>query len=519
MLDVSDWSPLADEDPIPGRPDALHELVGRLDLTRDVIATQVDRIRGFTADDFWQGDAAEAFRDRQGELPDQLEMLVTRYERTSGAISGYAPDLAEAQRIARRALDQARQAEADQRRAEQGIDDMEDHARRAAAAADAHNEAHPDAPPQSPAAWGGPDWPGRLAGANEDMQAARDLLEQAKQLRDDAAQRAGDEIDDAVHDGLENDDSLWGHFKRGVTWVVDHLPVEELAQIAAIAGAVVGVLSIFFPVLAPLALTLGVLSLVLDSMLLISGDGSWVNVALDVLGIATFGLGRVFNAAGRGARTVAAAERASTTARAGLTTAEGGLAAARAGVTTAGATIASSRAARAALAARQSMAGVRATARSGNVVSGRAARLVLNARYADEMSAGERALQAARPAVTNAERAVATARAEVARADATVDAARVAAAQSRRVLPTMEDWSRFGQAVRHPVASGQFSQPLVNAGDWLRGFRGDFGWPGVVGRLNDVAGTAAGGYQVTDTLNNIFGRPTAPQPIPVGAAS
>jgi hypothetical protein len=83
----------------------------------------------------------------------------------------------------------------------------------------------------------------------------------------------------------------------------------------------------------------------------------------------------------------------------------------------------------------------------------------------------------------------------------------------------MGEWGQLGNAARHPISSGAFATPLQNAADWARGFTGFDGWTGVAGRLNDVAGTGIGGYQVYDTLNNIFGRPTAPQPIPVGAPS
>jgi hypothetical protein len=302
---AGDWSPLAGRDPVPGDPGAVMSLVGRLDTTRGVIEEQVGRLRAVDAAAFWEGEAATAFRGHKDDLPPKLDMLVTRYQRVSGALSAYAPELDTARQMARRALEQARQAEADLRRAAEGIAAMEAHARREEQRAEAHDDADADSPPYHAQPWSGPDFHGLQEDAQADMAAARRLLEQAVDLRDRAAERAEDEIGDAIDDGLENEGGLFAGIRRGATWLVDNLPIEELATVAGIvaAGLALAVLlSIPGPGwLAGAALVAGLVSFGLDTVLFAAGDKDWQSWALSAFGVALGGAGAVAGRLAQGA--------------------------------------------------------------------------------------------------------------------------------------------------------------------------------------------------------------------------
>ncbi|MGH9247019.1 MAG: WXG100 family type VII secretion target [Acidimicrobiales bacterium] len=299
-----DWSPLAARDPIPGDPDAIMGLVGRLDTTRAVIEEQVARLRGIDAAAFWTGDAADNFRKHKEDLPPRLDLLIIRYQRVSGALSGYAPDLDQAQQMARRALEQARQAEADLQRAEQGIDAMESHYRREQTRAGSYNETNPDSPPYDPEPWHGPNYYGHRTDAEADMGAARQLLEQATELRDRAANAAADEVDEAINDDLENEGGLFAGLKRLAASIVDALPIEELAAVAGVAAAVLAIAALLVPGvgwLASAALIAGLVSFGLDTVLFAAGDKSAWEWGLSAFGVALGGAGALASRLAKGA--------------------------------------------------------------------------------------------------------------------------------------------------------------------------------------------------------------------------
>jgi hypothetical protein len=206
--------------------------------------------------------------------------------------------------MARRALEQARQAEADLRRAEDGIAAMDAHARGEQQRAGTFNDAHPDSPPYEPQPWSGPDFHGLKADAEGDMGAARQLLEQAVDLRDRAAERAEDEVADAIDDGLKNEGGLFAGIKRGAAWLVDNLPIEELATVAGVAAAVLAVAALLVPGvgwIASAALIAGLMSFGLDSVLFAAGDKDWKSWALSAFGVALGGAGAVAGRLARGA--------------------------------------------------------------------------------------------------------------------------------------------------------------------------------------------------------------------------
>ena len=438
---AADWSPLADSDPVPGDPAALSELVRRLGGVADTIGAQLTRLRAIQAEEFWEGEAAAVFAEHQGKLPQRLDLLVQRYRTVSAALAAYFPELQRAQTMAVQARNQARQAEADIVAAERGIDAMEAFARGAQRAADTYNSANPGAPPRMPDPWTGPDHRAQLTGAQADMSAARTLLDQARDVRDRSASTAEGAVDAAVNDELENEGGLLGGLKEAwndtTGWVYDNLPA--ISDVLGALTAVVGVAAFIFPVLAPVAFILGALTLALDTALAATGRGGWGDVAIGVIGMATFGIGRAFGQGGRAAATAARAAGAANRAQTTVTTATR---------------------LRGALATRN-LTGMREIGRlSGRPIYGAALRSQRTAAYGRVIARGQAGL-----ATANAELAATAGRVPTGLFPTRAN-------WQRALSPSqfVSDLGRAGQALRQP---GQLIQSTRN--DLIGAARGDFG--------------------------------------------
>lgn len=288
---VTDWSPLATTDPVPGDPGAVALLARRLRSTAEDLRCQATRLRAVRADDFWDGHAARVFSQHQRDLPPRIDAVVGRYARVAGALDRYHPKLAEAQTMARRALTQARQAEIDGHAAALGVAAMEAHDRAAVAAADASSASHPQSPPRPPAPWPGPDWHARLREANDRLDAARGLLLAAQDVRDEASRTCARVLHHAVDDELVTHTS-WGDFAG---WVERLGPVTKplllaphlVRPAAHLAQEVAAVVS--YEVHHPIeALKLGADTVGMlggEGLALLGGGGEALGIAFDATGV------------------------------------------------------------------------------------------------------------------------------------------------------------------------------------------------------------------------------------------
>jgi hypothetical protein len=284
-----DWAPLADADPVPGDP-ARIELIGRRhsDFAAELEA-QASTLRRLSDADGWDADAGRRFSSTAREIGDALGKARRRYTAVAEALRGYAPELAQVQREADAALRDAQ----------------------AAQSAITANQPAPQS--SSPTGDATPD-PSRtraLADAQTALSQARRRLDHAVDRRDTGARRAAQHIQDVTdNDGLA--DSWWDKAKDWTSdrwdsftqWV--HENADLISKVADVCGwiatalAAVAIAISFIPVLnflaAPLLLAataLTVVSLVAHVMLALSGDGSWVDVGFDLIGLATFGYGKV----------------------------------------------------------------------------------------------------------------------------------------------------------------------------------------------------------------------------------
>jgi hypothetical protein len=444
----ADWSAIErDSDPIPGEPTTIRELANHLLGVAEAIRNENSRMAALDAGEIWDSEAAVTFAEMQEKLPPDLELAATRYEGAAQALFTWESALSSAQAAADAALLVAQEAQADIEAADAGIEQMEQWETDAQRIADQANEAaEPGAVSVEPEPWTGANHYALREAAYERLDGAKADLETAEGDRDDAADTAESALDDASHDDLENP-GFWESVLLAA------------ADVLSIAAAVLGVLSIFFPVLAPFALAIGLLSMGLNFYLAATGAKGWKDFIIDAIGLATFGIGRGATLIGRAA-TARPFARAADAAFDSGTDALGAMNRAQAG--------------QRALAARPNMTGVRVpNPNGGRPLTGAAARSRLNAQYN----------QAQNAARTNYQRATGDYYQQLGRYD-----------DIRHPPETpWTGWSDVG-----PYAASN-ARAAVNP--WRA--NGTFGKIGVTAEIG--IGTGIAGYQTYDAGSNIFG--------------
>ncbi|MEU6853375.1 putative T7SS-secreted protein [Actinacidiphila alni] len=274
-----EWDVLDESrDPIPGDPYEVRAEATRLSRMAGTIHDQITLLRDIAGDEN-VGRFAEKLRETATGLRGDLGKVADRYEAVAGYLGHWADDLDACQSESLKALAKAKAAAP------------------AAHAPVPHPPGHVDPGPGSAS---GPDAPTpeqrKAAHARDaaqvELAAAKRQLADIKQHRDDRASHWKQRIEDAEHDGLK--DSRWDGFKDFVhqhaglikvladicTWIVTGL---------VIASLLIPGLDIATGVLA--AFMLGALAG--HTALALSGDGSWMDVGLDIVAIATLRISTV----------------------------------------------------------------------------------------------------------------------------------------------------------------------------------------------------------------------------------
>ncbi|MFF5102119.1 putative T7SS-secreted protein [Streptomyces sp. NPDC000134] len=312
---AEEWAVIGElSDPIPGDPEEIAGLGRELRRTAEAIKKQADEIKALASVDEWKSKTAEEFRKEAEEAEGKLRKAFKRYDTAADALGEkvveggsskeYASELHRAQTMADKALRDAREADDEQRASSGAIDKLPE-------------KTADDAPDRKKLEK-------RQEAATTALEKAKKDLEAAKRVRDAAAKRARDAIRHAIdHDGLK--DGTWDKFKD---WVHDNSgwikkALDTLGWVATICGTLslmVGWVPIvgqaLAAVLGTIALGATLLSLVGHTLLALAGEGSWFDVALDVVGLATFGIGRGALAGAKGASQAAQSLGRSAAARA-----------------------------------------------------------------------------------------------------------------------------------------------------------------------------------------------------------
>lgn len=282
-----DWTPLTggSADPVPGDGGAVADLARAYARTASEIRTQAGNLRRLASGDGWDSDDGRAFGQSLGDLASKLGDAEGRYERTGSALSTWAGRLGSAQTSSYTLLVRAREA-------------------RATMAANA-----PPAPSGPPPAGAPEPTEAQVAaaaaaerkrsaahsGASGDLRRIQEELHTLLGERDTAARTAARAIRDAAdNDALK--DSRWERMKN---WVAEHKDaIKWVADKLSTLATILAVVALFVPGVNVFAL--GVLAAIATGGALIghgalaaAGEGSWVDVGLDAVGLLTFGYGAV----------------------------------------------------------------------------------------------------------------------------------------------------------------------------------------------------------------------------------
>jgi hypothetical protein len=276
-----DWSPLAGSDPVPGDPYEVARMGRHYTDVADAIDRAASKLRQLAGgNDDQESDAVDALDDDCQQVADDISRAHKRYAGVGAALTTYFPALEQAQADSLAALTAAQQADSSHRAATTRQNDAQSPGE--------HDAAQQD-----------------IDAANTALGSARTKLQHAIEHRDNAARTAVNAIKD-VQDSGDLNDSWWDNWGHKIVEVIQKI-ASAVAMVAGILALCVGWIPIIGQALAgilgTIALVASAISLVCNIALAATGYGSWWDVGLDAIAVATFGLGRVFTTAARASTT------------------------------------------------------------------------------------------------------------------------------------------------------------------------------------------------------------------------
>jgi uncharacterized protein YukE len=293
------WAPLCGDEPIEGEPGAVRAYGQGLVRTADRIARQAGDLRRLASTDGWEAETADAFRDQAEDLAEEIEKAEERYRTVGGLVKEWAQALDDARRAAAALRDDAQE--------QQRILDRTPEA--------GPEEPGPDAPPGTLPAMTpeGLAQNARRRAAEREIEDLRGALGRLVDHHEERGKEIGQRIRGALDDGLND---RWQD--RLKAWIANHADVlSEIAKWAGRIAAVVGIIALFCTPFGWVALAAALVAVVASGALAMTGDGSWLDVGLNVVGALSLGLGAFMTrgviAAFRGGRGLLATQAGSAT--------------------------------------------------------------------------------------------------------------------------------------------------------------------------------------------------------------
>lgn len=271
----TDWTLLADCDPVPGDPGQVAAEARHLSTVAQEIQGQVARLRAIANDHSdLKGQYVEKLKSAASDVAESLDKVFGRYQKVSSALNRWVPELEYAQAESLKALTEAQEAYSQQLRLGQPT---------------ARNPSKPETDQQKQTDHRRQS---SLNQADHDLAAARTRLNNAINHSNTNAQDRAADIRNAIDDGVA--DSWWDDFKGFVdryAWLV-----KDICTVLEVIATILAVIALFIPglnVIVVLAIAATALALIGRTMLAAAGDGSWMDVALDAFALATFGFGKL----------------------------------------------------------------------------------------------------------------------------------------------------------------------------------------------------------------------------------
>ncbi|CAL9467907.1 hypothetical protein SUDANB108_02790 [Streptomyces sp. enrichment culture] len=278
------WEVLGESgDPVPGDVHDMKALARRFTATAETITKTADALRRIGNLESWDSEAGRAFAEKANETARTVSKAHDRYADAGSALKDYSTDLetiqGEADKLLTRAETQHESLTTARDKAQNPPDGTDDDAR------------------------------GKLDKAVTDLREGLDGLRGQLAGLKRRHKDAGDKAARRIHDTTEGDglnEALLDDLRDTLKMVSDI--TGAIAAVCGVLSLLVGWIPVIGQALAgvlgTIALVMTAISLVCHVLLAVNGDGSWGDVAVDVLGLATFGIGRVFSAGAKAAATV-----------------------------------------------------------------------------------------------------------------------------------------------------------------------------------------------------------------------
>lgn len=262
------WSLISDDgkDPVPGDPAAVRSQATYYSDMAQTILDEANRLATLGQDDELVGKYKESLQEELGDLSDEVRKAHGRYDGVGTALKPFAT-----------ALDTARS---------ESWGALQD-------AVTAHNaQASADAMPNPQATDGKPLTDAQKAdqrsrttainNANAALTRAKTRLSNALADLNSAGKKAAGIIKDHSDDDLKDHHHWWDVVVKIIKVIV------EIANYVVIALAII---SLFIPGLDLIIFAITAAILLTDTILAATGNGSWLDVAVDVIALATLGFG------------------------------------------------------------------------------------------------------------------------------------------------------------------------------------------------------------------------------------
>jgi hypothetical protein len=300
MARPTDWTPLGlASDPVPGDPARIGQEAAHLAAVARQITDQVAALHTIAAggaSGALKGQYADKIHSAASSLAGQLDKVVGRYREVSSALNQWIPDLEQAQAQSVTALNQAEVPHKKLTTPALLPSGSNLTAQQKQAVQDYHTS---------------------MNQAQGELDAAKALLTKATTFRDERASHYASVINKATDDGMK--DSWWDSVEGALTSAWDSVKdwvtrnawwLKDLATALEVIGTILAIAALIFTgvgllVLLAVAVTAG--ALLIRTLLAATGNGSWLDVALDTAALLTFGFGRIAATAMKGTVTAARA--------------------------------------------------------------------------------------------------------------------------------------------------------------------------------------------------------------------
>ncbi|MGW7296569.1 RHS repeat-associated core domain-containing protein [Streptomyces sp. NPDC054829] len=295
----TDWHVLdLDKDPVPGDPQQVRQLAKKLHDFADDVSDALRIVKGMAGESTlaeWAGKSAEVFKEDFADVPKNLKKLKKSYEMCGDALADYWPKLERAQALADRALARGREAQADLSAAKSRLVKADSWVGRATKEADKYKDdptgsKSTDKPDEAKVRAATRDVQhaetarsnarGDVSDAQDALDAAKKMAEDARKMRQEAARTAKSKIDEASDAGIQNR-SWW---EEVGDWFVDNW--DTIVAVCKVVVAVVGVIAMIIggPILGAIVL-IAALVVLADTLYKYSqGRASLWDVAFAALG-------------------------------------------------------------------------------------------------------------------------------------------------------------------------------------------------------------------------------------------